>query len=510
MRCAAEYLANTSQLLLRLLSVPSVPSDIVQIGAYQVDGTPQIPAIIEFDLTSDNIKNGEAHLYFTGYWPLPPYLNITLPDLSQQRIPVVQVVKYAESILAEQPIDAITPIAPEDRRPGESANPYKAEAALPPDYPQLWAEISLERTDPVRLGADMTSDPLIYVGGGTGRALSSTVAQSAADAPPYLSYAPVRLEGQFTNDLPNADFNISPAWTSPYFDPMPNGWTVNLADPLSSIRMQVSEPGAVLPTFTLRYYQRTGSDVSSVPPVTILSPAVANINETFEIIVAPSANNAIGRIQLTTFDGLVTSPIYNLSGGIAILASINVGTSTGRIKIIWDQGKGDGGEQIIQLVAPCASIYTSGHSWIPTGVTSFADVLTLNNITFDKPWYFTRGSIRVDGSGDVASQPYSWSIQIGLQTLLAVNGGVLSSDFMTSSAITLSSYLPSVLGYKLVWTSLTAFTLVDSTGMTSVSIPFALDLTALAGALTPLTVTLMGYKANEGSSIATRWAYLPT
>ena len=510
MRFVAEYLENTAQLLLRLLSIPSVPGDIVQIGTYLVDGTPQIPESLGFDVVSDDIKNGEAHIYLTGYWPLPPWVDVTLPDTSQQRVAVVQVTQHTSSwepLLSEQSVDAIIPISPEDRRPGEGYNPYVAEATIPPEYPPLWIELSLERTDPLRLGADLSSDPLTYVGGGEGRALSSTQAQIAADAAPYLSYAPVRFEGQFTNSLLNSDFSLSPSWPSPHFDPLPNGWTVNLADPYSSIRMQTSAPGAVLPTFTLRY--RGANANVSIPPVTILTPEVTNAGETFQIIIAPSTDNAPGRIQLKTIDDAITSPVYNLLSGVAILAILPIGTHTGRVKIVWDQQKGEGEEQLIQLIAPSSSVYTGGHSYIPTGKTSFTDVVTLNNIIFDKPWYFNKGSIRVDGSGESVSQPYSWSLKIGLQILLRVDSGVLSSDFMTGAPVTISTYLPSVLSYKLVWTSLTAFKLLDSSGMTSVAIPFALDLTAIAGVSTPLTLELMGYKPNEGSSIAKRWAFLP-
>ena len=513
MRCVAEYLENTAQLVLRLLSEPSVPGDIVQIGTYTADGTPQIPAVINFDLESDNIKSGEAHLFFTGYWPLPPFINITLPDLSQQRIPVVQVQQHKsgwEPVLAKQSMDAITPIAPEDRRPGESANPYKPEPVIPPDYPNLWVELSLERTDPVRLGSGMISDPLSYVGGGAGRALSSTQKQVDTNVAPYLSYAPVRLEGQYTNSLYNSNFAISSSWSSPHFDPLPDGWSVTLSDPMCMIRMQTTATDAVLPSFTLRYHQRTGSDVSAVPPVTILTPPITTAGETFQVIVAPSSKNAAGRILLKTFDDAVVSPYYNLSGGAAVLASLNIGSHTGRVKIIWDQTKGDGEEQLIQLVAPCSSIYTGGHSWIPTSMTSYADVLTLDNIYFDKPWYFNRGNIRVDSSSDVASQPYSWKIKLGVQTFLKVEEGILNSDFIMSPPITLSSYLPSVLSYKLIWTSPTAFKLIDASGLTSVTIPFAINILALSGVMTPLTVELMGFKTNEGSSVIKRWAYLPT
>jgi len=512
MRFVAEYLENTAQLLLRFLSVPSVSGDIVQIGTYAIDGTPLIPCVVHIDLDSDSIKSGEAHTYLTGYWPLPTYLDVTLPDLSMQRVPVTQVTQHTSSwepLLIEQSVDAIKPIEPEMRRPGEGHNPYKPEPVMPPEYPDLWVEISLERTDPVRLGDGMMSDALVYVGGCEGRALSSAIKQVAQDSPPYLSYAPVRLEGQFSNSLYNSNFAISPSWPTSHFDPLPDGWSVTLADPMSMIRMQTSEPEATLPTFTLRYRQRADSDVSAVPPVFIQSPAIPNAGETFQVIVAPGSGNAQGRIQLKTEDDAVASPLYNLNPGSAFVALLPIGTHTGRVKIVWDQTKGEGEEQILQLIAPNSSVYTGAHSYIPTGKTSYADVLTLNNIEFDKPWYFNRGSVRVDGSSDIPTQPYSWKMLIGSQNLFRVDDGVLSSDFMSQPAITLSNYLASTMSYKIVWTSLTSFKLTDASGFTSVPIPFSLDLTSIAGTTAALTVELTGYRPIEGSAVAKRWAYLP-
>lgn len=510
MRIVAEYLENTAQLLVRFLSVGG---DVVQIGTYAIDGTPQIPCVITIDLDSDAIKNGEAHVYLTGYWPLPLFLTVTLPDASQQKVPVVQVVTHTSSwepLLIEQSIDAITPIEPEPHRPAESQTPSIPITVLPPEYPDVYVEIALERTDPVRLGANMISDNLVYIGGVEGRALTAAIKQKATDAAPYLSYAPVRLEGQFTNTLTNSNFSVSPSWPTPHFDPLPNGWSVSLADPLSMIRMQISEPDATLPTFTLRYRQRTGSDVSSIPPVTILTPPLTNAGETFQLLVAPSSNNASGRLQLKTADDAVVSPVYNLTAGVPLVALLPIGTHTGQVKIVWDQNKGAGEEQVLQLLAPSSSVYQGAHSYIPSGKTSFSDVITLTNIDFDKPWYFHRGSIRVDGNGDNPSQPYSWKVLIGSQVLLKVDGGILSSDFMLQPAVNLSAHLSSVLSYKLVWSSATSFKLLDASGMTSVSIPFSWDLTSIAGTAASMSIEITGYKPNEGSSVAKRWSYSPT
>ena len=512
MKFVAEYLENTNQLLIRLLSDPAISGDIVQLGSYIIDGTPQIPGIVTVDITSDDIKQGEAHVFFTGYWPLPTYINVTLPDLSVQTLTVVKVQQYTSSwspSLAEQPIDVIMPPQPDDRRPGESANPYRPEATLPPEYPSSWLELSFERTDPVRLGSEMTSDPLTYVGGCQGRALSATQAQVATDSPPYLAYSPVRLEGQFTNSLYNSDFSLSPSWPTPYFDPLPDGWTVNLADPMSVVRMQTTPPASVLPSFTLRFRPRPDNDTSVVPAVTVLSPEVTNIGETFEIIIASASGNNTGRLQLKTMDDAVMSPVYSLIPNQAILAVLNIGTHTGRVKIVWDLVKGDGDEQVIQLVSPCSSVYTGGHTYIPTSQTSNADLITLTNIDFDKPWYLNKGSVRVDSSGDMPSQPFSWHLRIGSQSLLRLDAGVLTSDFMTSPSVILSSYLPSVLSYRLTWTSPTAFKLSDSAGSTSVSLPFSIDISPLVGSSAAMSLEISSYRPNEGSAIVRRWSYVP-
>jgi len=514
MRVVAEYIENTTQLLLRFLSVPAIPNDTIQLGVYAIDGTPQLPCVIRVDIDSDSIKEGEAHTSIVGYWPLPKWLDVTLPDLTTQRVEVVKVIQYAsnyEPLLIEQPIDVIVPIEPEPRRPDEGFNPYKPIETLPPEYPDVYVELALERTDPIRLGANITSDSLTYVGGCAGRALTATITQKQTDAAPYLSYAPVRLEGQFTNSLFNSNFSLSPTWPTPHFDPLPNGWQVLLADPLSIVRMQTTEASAALPSFTLRYRQRTGSDVSTIPPVTILTPPLTNAGETFQVIVVPSSNNVAGRLQLRTYDDAVVSPSYTLVSGIPVIAHLAIGTHTGAVKIVWDQQKGAGEEQIIQLIGPSSSVYTGSHSYIPTGSTSFSDVLTLNNIEFNKPWYFYRGSIRVDGSGDNPAQPFSWKVQIGNQILLQVDGGLLSSDFQLQPAVNLSSYLlSSVTSYKLTWASPTEFKLTDASGLNSIVIPFSFDIGAIADTTSSLKVVLTGYKPNEGSSIGKRWVYSPT
>ena len=510
MKLVAEYLENTNQLLIRLLSDPAIPSDIVQLGIYKVDGTPQIPGIIDVDIISDDIKSGEAHVLLTGYWPLPEYVIITLPDLSEQKIPVVKVMQHTsnwEPSLKEQPIEAITPIPTEDRRPGESANPYVPEATLPAEYPSVWLEVSFERTDPVRLGSDMTSDPIVYAGGGKDRGLSSDQRQLATDAVPWLSYAPLRLEGQFTNSLFNSNFSLSPSWPTPYFDPVPDGWSVVLADPTNLIRLQTTPPDSVLPAFTLRFSPRPDSNVA-LPAVTILSPAVTNVGETFEAIIAPALGNLTGSVQLKTQDDALASPVYNLIPGQSVIASLAIGTHVGRIKIVWNPAKSE--QQIIQIVAPCSSVYTGGHTYIPTTETSYADIVTLDNIDYIKPWYFNKGSIRIDATGDVPSQPFSWKLMVGSQILFRLDSGILTSDFMTSPSVTISSYLTSVLSYKLIWTSPTVFKLSDLTGSTVVSIPFSLDISSLSGSSASMSLEIMGYKAGEGSAIAKRWEYRPS
>jgi len=510
MRFVAEYLEDTAQILLRFLSTES---GLVPAGTYIVDATPRIPEALSLDLDSDAIKNGEAHFCLTGFWPLPDWIEITSPDLSKTVIPVSVVVTKTstwEPLLADQSIDALTPISPEVLRPGEGNNPYVPEQTLPPEYPSFIAELSLERTDAARLGVGITSDPLSYRGGVAGRALSATHRQQGADMAPYVYQSPTRLEGSFTNSLQHSSFHYSPSWPSPYFDDLPNGWSVELTDPMDLIRFQTSEPSTILPTFTMRYRQRTGGDIrTAIPPVTVLTPAVVNIGETFQAIILAGAKNAEGgKVVLKTEDGSLTSPTYNLVDGAPVIASLNVGTHTGRVRIVWDTA-GDGEEQILQVIAPSAALYTGGHSWIPYGSTSGADSLTLNNICFDKIWYFHKGTIRVDGQGDEPSQPFSWEIKLGSSTFMKVEEGILSSDYMTGTSVMLADYLANVTRYRLVWSAPGAFVLSDTSGGSKVSLPFAFDISAILDSILPLSVTLKGYKPDEGSLIAKRWAWLP-
>ena len=505
MRLVAEYLENTAQLLLRLLQEPSVPGDLVQTGTYVVDGTPMIPDILDFEISGGDIRNSEAHIYLTGYWPLPEWLNVTLPDASEARVQVVQVLETGKSIISDQPIEANKPIEQDDRRPGESANPYVPEPTLPPEYPDIWVELSLERTNPVRLGASMESDSLVYLGGCEDRALSSTQRQQGEDTAPYLSYAPLRLEGGFSNSLPNSNFTYDNLWPSPYFDPLPAGWSVELADPLSLLRIQ-ADSRSVLPSMTLRFRHRVNTAISPVPPVTVYTPAIPNTAETFQVILQP-AMDTVGRVRLSTENDAAVSSWYSLLDGKPVLASLPIGVNAGRIKLVWDTPHD--GEQVLQLVAPAASLYDGAHSWLPTGSTSGADSVTLPNITYNKPWYLYRGSVRVDGQGDRIDQPYSWRIGIGSQTFLKVEEGFLSSDFMTAGAVELSAHQADVSSYKLLWTSQTDFKLRTNDGATTADLPFELDISTIIGSTAPLETKLTSWKAGEGSAVAARWAWLP-
>ncbi len=503
MRIVAEYIKSSAQLLIRLLS----NANVVQIGNYTIDGTPELPEATTITVTSDNIKNGESHIYLTGYWPLPRWLKITLPDMSEQRVDIINVIERDfgyTPVLMDQPIATLEPIEHGEKRPGESQNPYTPVTVLPPEYPSYWVELSLDRTDPVRLGANMSSDTLVYHGGCAGRALSATIAQKGVDSEPYLYYAPVRLEGQFNNSLYNANFMFSSSWLSPYFDDIPDGWSINLDDTMSTLRIETT-PNAVLPVCTLRYRQRALDNQN----LTILTPPITNINETFQILIIPGASNATSTIQLKTEDGIVSSPVYTLQE--PILALLPIGTHLGRVQIIWSQGRTlTHNEQVIQLAAPCSSTYTGGHSYVPTGVTNLADVLFLNNILFDKPWFFYKGTIRVDGSGDNLAHPISWKLYIGSQVFLQVEGGVLSSDFMLQQGVLLSDFITNTLEYKLTWVKPTKFKLSTINSSTSIDIPFSLSIDSIERSIAPLSLEIMGYRPTEGSSILTKWMYLPT
>jgi len=246
--------------------------------------------------------------------------------------------------------------------------------------------------------------------------------------------------------------------------------------------------------------------IASVPPVTVFTPELTLPNETFQVILLPSMNS-LGTVRLVTENDVVSSPAYPILDGNPILATLPIGTNTGKVKVVWDTQYE--GEQVLQLVAPQASLYTGAHSWIPTGITSFEDNLDLSNILFSKIWYFYKGSIRVDGVGDNPDQPYSWLLTLGGQTFLQVSEGILSSDFMTTGAVDISTLLSDVSSYKLLWTSPTTFKIRSSDGGTTVDLPFALDVSTISDSTAAMNIHLKSYKTNEGSTTAIRWAWLP-
>ncbi len=507
MRIVAESLSSTSQLLIRLLA--DADSDVILLGDYLVANVSTRE--FSFSISSDHIKNGEAHIFITGYWPLPAFISITCPDLTIEKVAVVKVRQDKYPVLIDQPIETIKPIEQELLRPGEGLNPYTPIKVLPSEYPKFWIDLDFERTDPLRLGEGVASDSVVYLGGCQGRVLSDSKLQLSQDAAPYLNYAPVRLEGQFNNSLFNSTFDYSPMWQSPHFDPQPNGWSIDLSDALSLIRIK-TDTSRLLPIMSLSYRPRSSNlDNSFITKstVTVLSPEIHNAGETFQVLVVVGKHNTQGKLRLKTFDDAIVSDVYNLIPGTTLAVHLNISTHVGRVKLLWDQMHADDDAQILHLVAPCASLYTGIHSWLPTGSISFADLVYVNNLSFNKVWFFQKGEIRVNGDGDNLEQPLSWKLSIGSQILLEVDGGVLRSDFMHQPlGVLLSNHLTSVISYRLVWSSPTSFKLTDILGRMTSELPFTLDISVINLDM-PLSLEFAGYKSNEGSNILKHWVFSP-
>ena len=505
MRIVSEVIAKQNEILVRLLG-DGVSS--VLTGSYIVESFPPVLDTVTFEVLSENIKLNETHFVFAGVNLAPDYFLITLPTLVQVKVPTVEVLKNAstdEPKLSEQPEDTITPIRPEEHNPRES-QPRIVEKIDPPILPPFWMDLLFDRANPVKLGANLLSDKMVYEGGCQGRALTSLQAQIGQDEAPYLSYMPTKVEGAFQNNLPYPDFNAG-VIHGPFLDPLPEGWLVQIGDPMALLRMSMKNSSEqVLPCWTIHYAQRVTNELLSVPPVIIKSPNVLP-NETFQILIVPDSKNAASTIQLKTEDNLFATPVINLTRPMVF--TLNVQTSSGSVHIIWTQSKGDGSGQTIQLLAPTATNYTNAHSWTSEGKFSKADTLSVSNITFNKNWYFQKGLIKVRSDLEDSLTPISWEIKGATgERILALQEGVLSSLY-SSVPVSLLSYLANFGNFQIKWTDLNTFK-VSMDGINFVSIPFLLDIPIPDLILaSPLIVTLKSFKTNEGSAIAYRWLWTP-
>lgn len=505
MRFVAEVIAKQNEILLRLLG-DGVSS--VLTGSYLVESFPPVLETVTFDVIPESIKLNETHFVFAGVHLVPDYFLITLPTLVQVKIPTTEVLKNAstdEPKLSPQSKDTITPIEPEDHNPRESQPPI-IEKVAPPVLPPFWVDLLFDRADPIKLGAELTSDKMVYEGGCQGRALTSLQAQIAQDEAPYLSYMPTKVEGAYLNNLPYADFNPG-VIHGPYLDPLPEGWTVQIGDPMALFRMSMKNISEqLLPGWTLHYAQRVTNELLSVPPVIIKSPDVLP-NETFQILIVPDPKNAASTIQLKTEDNLFATPAVSLTRPMVF--TLNVQSSSGAVNIIWLQSKGDGSAQTIQLLAPTATNYVNAHSWTPEGSLSKADTLSVSNISFNKDWYFQKGLIKVKSDLEDSLTPLSWELKTTTgETILTLQEGVLSSLY-SSVPVSLLSYLTDFGNYQIQWSALNSFK-VSRDGINLVSIPFILDIAIPDSILAlPLILILKSFKSNEGSAIINRWLWKP-
>ena len=492
MRITAENLPDSNRLLVRLLGNP------IQLGTYLIDGTPQLPGVQEVDVSPNSIINDEVDLYFAGYCPLPKTIRVTLPDTTTMSADIQQLTKKQPDILGQQFSEAITPDEPLPFMEGESGAIRAVDVEVRPQVPKFWFNLNFEQSSPLSVGAGLLGYTVVYTGGGQGRALDSTHRQPAADAAPWLSGGPLRLEGSFSNTLVESNF-MPTRQVSALFDPVPVGWDVVPTTADSLIRVGADSGGIEMPTMTLAY--APGNTQTNGPNVTILTPTVAS-GAWFQIIVAPALGNDSGTIQLTSYDGILSSVVLALDSPKVL--RLNVGSHPGRVKIKWFQ-QSEGRSQTIQLIGPMCSGYADAHSWIPYGVVSGSDFVTTSVSNAGK-WTLLQGSIRVDSLVEDRAKPISWAVKSSLgQTILSVSSGVLSSDF-GSTPVAIAPYLDAITSkagiYTVGWST-------TGTTINGVSVPFSLATIPNTVLSAPIVVNLSPY-GSGGTGILKLFKFSPT
>lgn len=453
MRVTAEFIYDEAKILLRLLGTIT-PATNVQIGTYTVAFTPtRIP--YTFDIEADQVVNNEVNVYISNINPFPDKLSVTLPDTTVTTIFTKLVKKPPkEKLLVENPIETVTPREPAPHNPSELP-PKAPEVMSPPQFPPYWFELLFTKANPLSVGAGMGVDPIVYTGGGPGRILSSDVAQEALDQPPYTIFAPTFLEGGFTSDLPNVDFSSSYSPTSGSLDPYPTGWDIQQSDPDSLIRVAINPTGSLVPNFEIQWTLRPGyTDYTLAPPITIETPPVA-ANKVFKVVLIPGRDNVVGSARLVSATSVyATSPVV-LNGAVSLV--LDVSSDPGPVFIEWQQLSTSHRPQVLSVLAPIASDYPTLHTWINYPETVVADEVKIENLSFDGGKYsFGKGYIRLESQQENALEPLSWSMKFTStsQVLLQVVGGILSSDFSTSTVDIrpLLNSDPSTWGnYKITW-----------------------------------------------------------
>jgi len=509
-RVAVEYIQDTAKILVRLLTeqadtLLSLPESPVQVGRYLVDAFPQIQFQAKFDIDAEQIVDGEAKVYFTGWYPLPESVTVTFPDLTKFDTSLKQVrQEYRnEEKLAEQKTETIEkPDAVE--YPAHSL--YKPDEMKQPDLPPFWFDLNFAKANPLSFGTGLSGSLLSYQGGVAGRALDSKILQSAVNAAPYKVNATTRLEGGYTNVLPNSDFALTYIPPS-QLDLFPQGWNITLSDPDNLIRTKVNPDDTVkIPHVEVHWYPRPGFvDFSNQAPVTISTEVVPAFH-TFQVIAIPARTNSPGTIQLKSATGLALSPVYTLSGPIVL--RLNVGVDAGSVKILWNQTSPKADEQYVTLFGAMASQYQSPHSYIPTNAVNTADLLTVSGFGGSK-FQFGEAYLRIESEQEVVGQPFSWALKFtGGGFLLRVDGGFLDSSYSSDPAFDLTPYLSSDIttagNYKIKWSSgqpLKLYKKIPNQPETESVLPMTFDLPISDSFLNgTMDLEIRSYSPTSGSS----------
>lgn len=505
MKIVAEPLYKTNQLLVRLLG-----SD-VQVGSYTLDATPAVPEQKTFEVFPGMVRQEEARLYFTGFARFPDFVKVTLPDLSVQTVPLVEVIlPKAEEFTIPQPEETIIK---EEKSVFQAPSIDEIETVSPPEVPKLWFELALERTLPLSLGEYISVIPMTYQGGAAGRVLTSTVVQPDINFPPYLLNAPVRLEGAWSNNLSNSDF--SNREKKPFlFDESPVGWDIQLVNPNDMLRLKLTRANP-LPSLDIvwRPQESDKSAVNVQQRVMLKTPDISE-GRTFQaLITSDNKNERGGFLRLISTNGLYASPDIFLEPGVPRSLRLNVQDDPGPVSIVWYQKAFERENQMVTLVAPLATTYESLHTWGPVG-SSAADILEIPSIIYeDRRWPLQQGLIRVDSDVEAKTEPISWRLDSTVgQTFLKVDGGILSSSF-ASMSLTLSDYLPSSLdeagNYKIKWSS-EGVRLISRSQPGGVSVPFNFNLSIPNNVKeSPLKLTIKSFEPNRGSGVLRYFGFFP-
>lgn len=504
MRIVAEPLANSNRLLVRLLG-----SDIAY-GSYKIDATPAIREVVAFEVVAGMVRQEEVRLYLTGFAKDPEQIKVTTPDNSVVFVQVGQVeLPKEEPYTIEQPTETIEK---EEKQVFQQPLPSQIETVQPPELPRQWFELHLERSSPLVLGNYVTSGPIVYQGGCLGRALSSAIAQTGANEAPYKQGISPRIEGQWSNTLQNSNLAIVET-RSGFLDKVPQGWYLDLTNSSDLLRVVTTE-GKPLPSLQLTWRVSDMTGLSVLPRLSIVTPPVS-AGRTLQFIASPSAKNDRGGYLRLQSSSMAYSAQFSLEPGVPTVVRFDVLDDPGPVTVRWHQRSTDYTNQELSIVGPMASDYGSPHSFAPTGSTSQADLVEVNDIVYqDRRWPLNQGCIRVDSDVETINQPISWDIYFADDgsRFLALENGILWSTF-ASTPLTLAPYLAETINeagnYKIKWSG-DEFKIVTRSNPQGTELPFSLDLTIPEARRTsPLCLRISSFHSGVGSGMIRYFGFLP-